>query len=203
MIDVVIDISHFQGSPDFGTVASSGIVGVIHKATQGTGSTDATYASAKTSALAAGLLWGAYHFGTGASSGADQADYFLNVVKPQPHDLIAVDFEPNPSGTSMDLAQLLDFIETVQKSLNRWPVVYGGNSLLFGAVGKTPNATLAACPLWVAEYTSALQPIGIPTQIWPKWTLWQYTESGNIPGITTKVDRDRFNGTEAELRAWW
>lgn len=203
MIDVVIDISHFQGSPDFGTVASGGIVGVIHKATQGTGSPDPTYAAAKTQALAAGLLWGAYHFGTGSASGGDQAAHFLDVVKPGPHDLVAIDFEPNPSGTTMTFEQLLDFIETVQKALNRWPVVYGGKSLLFGAVGTTPNATLAACPLWVAEYTSALQPIGIPTQIWPQWTLWQYTESGTVAGITTKVDRDRFNGTIDELRAWW
>lgn len=205
MLDAVIDISHFQGTPDFAKVRAAGIAGVVHKATQGLSGVDSTFAAAKSNALAAGLLFGAYHFGTGSGSGADQAAWFLSIVKPDASTLCVIDFEPNPStsGTTMTLPQLLDWITTVQASTGRWPVVYGGKSLLFGAVGSQPNATLAQCPLWVAQYTSAAQPSGIPSQIWPDWTLWQYTENGTVDGITTPVDRDRFNGTEDELRKWW
>mgnify|MGYP006160279261 CR=1 FL=1 len=35
MIDAVIDISHFNGAPDWARVKAAGILGVIHKATQG------------------------------------------------------------------------------------------------------------------------------------------------------------------------
>ena len=203
MIDAVIDISHFQGTPDFAKVKASGIAGVIHKATQGLTGTDSTYASAKIAAVNAGLLFGAYHFATGDGTGAEQAEWFLETAQPGATTLCVIDFEPNPSGTSMNLAQLIDWIDTVEAKTGRVPVVYGGKSLLFSAIGSQTNATLAKCPLWIAEYTSLAQPTGIPTQVWPQWTMWQYTENGKVDGITTAVDRDRFNGTLAQLSAWW
>jgi lysozyme len=203
MIDTVIDISHFQGSPDFVKLRAGGITGLIHKATQGLKSSDPTFAAAKTAAPAAGLLFGAYHFATGDGTGAEQADWFLQTVEPDAKTLCVIDFEPNLSGTSMNLTQLLDWINTVRTKTNRWPVVYGGKSQLFPTIGSQTNDTLAKCALWVAEYTSAAEPPGIPTQIWPTWTMWQYTESGSVPGITTSVDRDRYNGTEEQLVAWW
>ena len=196
MLDNVIDISHFQGSPDFAQVKGCGIAAVIHKGTQGLHSTDSTYGTTKSAAVGEGLLWGAYHFGTGDGTGAQQAQFFLDTIKPASNELVSIDFEPNPSGTTMSLTQLLDWITTVHQALGRWPVVYGGKSLLFGEVGSATNDTLANCPLWVAQYTSAAQPSSIPTQIWPTWTLWQYSESGQIPGISTNVDRDRYNGTD-------
>jgi GH25 family lysozyme M1 (1,4-beta-N-acetylmuramidase) len=49
----------------------------------------------------AGLLWGAYHFGTG-SDGLKQAQHFLDVVGNDPGTLLVLDFEPNPTGPSMD-----------------------------------------------------------------------------------------------------
>lgn len=201
MIDAVIDVSHFNGSPDWARVRASGILGVAHKATQGTTYTDSTFLAAQKAVPAAGLLFGAYHFGTGDDSGAAQAEFFLSVVKPTPQTLVAIDFEPNPSGTPMTLDQLLGWIETVQKAVGRPPVVYGGKSLLFPSIGSATHPTLAACPLWIAEY--AAQPAGIPTQVWKNWTLWQYTQSGTVPGVTGNVDRDRFNGTAEELSALW
>jgi lysozyme len=40
----VIDLSHDDASVDFDAVAQAGIVGVIHKATQGVGDVDPLYA---------------------------------------------------------------------------------------------------------------------------------------------------------------
>jgi len=204
MIDAVIDISHFNGSPDWAQVAASGIAGVIHKATQGSAYVDSTYRDAAQAVPAAGLLWGAYHFGTGDEEGSAQANFFLETVKPDEHTLCCIDFEPNPSGTTMSLDHLFGSIETVQAATGRPPVVYGGNSLLFKLIGTDTHPTLAACPLWVAEYTSAAQPSNIPAQVWSTWTLWQYTESGTVPGITGEgVDRERYNGTLDELKLKW
>jgi lysozyme len=203
MLDAVIDVSHFNGSPDWTSVSAAGILGVIHKATQGSNWIDPTFAAASTAVPAAGLLWGAYHFGTGDESGSAQAQFFLDTVKPDANTLCAIDFESNPSGTQMTLEDLLDWIETVQNATGRAPVVYGGLSLLFPQIGTAAEPTLAACPLWVAEYTSAAEPSGLPTQVWSTWTLWQYTDSGSVGGVTGDVDRSRFNGTAQELTACW
>lgn len=203
MIDSVIDISHFNGSPDWTKVCAGGILGVIHKATQGSASVDSTFAAARTAIPAAGLLFGAYHFGTGDEEGSAQAQFFLDTVKPDAHTLCVIDFEPNPSGTQMSLDHLFGWVETVQKATGRPPVVYGGQSLLFPDIGSSVHPTLAACPLWVAQYTSAAEPGHIPAQVWTTWTMWQYTESGSVEGVSGNVDRSRYNGTADELTAWW
>lgn len=203
MIDAVIDVSHFDNTPDWAKVRASGILGVIHKATQGLHYVDPTFASAKKDVPAAGMLWGAYHFGTGDGTGAQQAQFFLDTVQPDANTLCSIDFEPNPSGTTMTLEQMLDWIAVVQKATGRWPVVYGGKSLLFGAIGASEQPVLARCPLWVAQYTSAAQPSNIPAQVWKDWMLWQYTETGRVDGIDVNVDRERFNGSAEELAAWW
>ena len=91
----------------------------------------------------------------------------------------------------------------MQEATGRWPVVYGGRSLLFTDIASTPEPTLAQCPLWIAQYTTAAAPSGIPQQVWTNWALWQYTETGRVDGIDTNVDRERFNGTADELVAWW
>jgi lysozyme len=53
-------------------------------------------------------------------------------------------------------------------------------------------------PLWVADFKSAELPL-IPAQ-WSTWTFWQFSETGTVPGINSKVDMDRFNGTPADLQ---
>lgn len=203
MLDAVIDISHFNGSPDWKQVRAAGIVGVIHKATQGGTWVDPSFAAARAAVSEAGLLWGAYHFATGAVDGATQARFFLDTVRPDAQTLCVIDFESNPSGQPMPLDELLAWVETVQTATGRPPVVYGGRSLLFPAVGTAPQPTLAACPLWVAEYTAATDPSGIPGQVWKTWTLWQYTETGNVAGVSGYVDRSRFQGSAEELATWW
>ena len=81
--NIVIDISHHNGNPDFGQAAAAGIVGVIHKATQGLTYKDPMYLTNRQKATDAGLLWGAYHFGTGGD-GSDQATSFLGSLLPTP-----------------------------------------------------------------------------------------------------------------------
>jgi lysozyme len=206
MINCIIDISHHQQSIDFGKVKAAGVVGVIHKATGGTDYRDPMYDTNRQNALAAGLLWGAYHWGTGDASGADQAQYFLDYAQPDGQTLLALDYEPNVAGAKrlgpdMNPQQATDFVNAVQGSQGRFPVLYTGMAM----AGHFPN--LPNCPLWWARY--APTPKGIPTDIWPTWTLWQYTDgiNGNQPhtvdGIDGACDRDQFNGDLDALQRFW
>ena len=93
----IIDISQHQGHPNFRTIKDAGIVGVIHKATEGVGFHDAVYAANKQAAKAEGLLWGAYHFGTG-SDPVKQAEEFVQVAGVADDELLVLDYEDNNHG---------------------------------------------------------------------------------------------------------
>lgn len=203
-LNVVIDLSHYNEVTSFAQVKSGGIIGVVHKATQGTTSTDATYASRRPQALAAGLWWGAYHFGTN-TDGAAQAQHFLSVVNPGPTDLLALDFEENGSDT-MTVAQAEQFVTAIYNQTGRYPGFYS-DSLIGSLLGSGVNTTLRQCWFWRAEYGAS--PIVPPT--WPTWTMWQYTDGqhGNgphaVPGIggPGTCDRDMFNGSLQGLTRLW
>src|SRR5437588_11713317 len=99
-LNVVVDLSHHNGTVNLQKAAGDGILGVIHKATQGLLGADPMYKANRKKATDAGLMWGAYHFGTG-SDGVHQAEHFLDIVDPGPDTLLVLDFEDNPQGPSM------------------------------------------------------------------------------------------------------
>ena len=124
-LDAVIDISYGVQVYDFQAIRRSNILAIIHKATEGGDWVDPSYGNRQPQAEAAGLLWGAYHFGTRQYSGADQANAFLAVVRPTPSTLIALDLEPNepkPRNT-MQYAQAEAFVATIQQKTGRYPVL--------------------------------------------------------------------------------
>ena len=200
----LIDLSHDDATVDFNAAARAGIVGVIHKATEGVGDVDPLYATRAPLARNAGLLWGAYHFGTGHHDGGDQADFFLSTVGSSPETLLALDFEENPSGLSMSLEQAREFVTRVHDRTGRWPGLYAGHYLR-EQLGDGPESVLTNCWLWFAEY--AATPSRMPPQ-WPSWTLWQYTDGTSGPTAHPAAglepcDRDQFNGELAGLRQLW
>jgi lysozyme len=202
--NVVIDLSHNNDNVDLAKAMAAGIEGVIHKATQGTGFTDPAYSARRELAKQAGLLWGAYHFGTAGDPEA-QARFFLRVAQPSPGDLVVLDFEPNPGApaNTMSLTQADTFITAVQDATGIAPGLYGG-AYLKQQLESQADETLAACWLWWAQYGPAP---AIPPA-WSAWTLWQYTDGhhGNPPFSVDGVgpcDRDQYQGSVDALREKW
>ena len=205
-VNVVIDLSHHNEKVDFKKIAAAGVVGIIHKATQGMHFVDKKYAERKKLALDAGLLWGAYHFGVGGD-GSDQADFFLSTVKPDPTTLLVLDYEPNVTGPTMTLGQARVFIEHTQQVTGRFPGFYSGHLIKeqLGSV-TTPDPVLSGCFLWIAQYNGP-KPLGIPPTF-QTWTFWQYTDGvhGNEPHTVNGVgqcDRNIFNGSLDQLKTLW
>ncbi|HXW24364.1 MAG TPA: glycoside hydrolase family 25 protein [Xanthobacteraceae bacterium] len=210
----VIDIYHDDNVTSFSQAAQSGIVGIIHKASTGATGQDGSYSTRKPAALQAGLLWGAYHWGTAADVNA-QITNFLNVINPSPNPisalngiLIALDFETTTlsdgSDDTMSLAQASEFITKLDAMLGRKVVIYSGD-LLKTDLGNTVDPFWSAHRLWLAQYSAA------PTcqASWQQPWLWQYAadHAQQIPGIPgdTKgnVDRNTFLGSIAQLRQQW
>ena len=201
-LNVIVDLSHFNNVTDFNTVKADGIVGVIHKATEGVDYVDPKYVSRRSEALAAGLWWGAYHFATGDDA-VQQADFFISVVNPGPTDLLVLDFEQNTTGSSMTLAGAEQFVTQVQAMSGRWPGFYSG-SYIKQLLGENQNSTLANCWFWLSEYGPDAH---VPAN-WPTWTMWQYTDGSigpephSVSGIGN-CDRDQFNGEMDGLQKLW
>ncbi|HEV2840678.1 MAG TPA: glycoside hydrolase family 25 protein [Chthoniobacterales bacterium] len=202
MINTIIDIYH-GNSINFEECREGGIVAIIHKATQGATMRDSKYHQRRDRAKELGFRWGAYHFSTGGSV-SDQVENFLTYARPEDDDLISLDWEPS-DGPDMTLDQARHFVQMVKDETGRWPVIYGGH-VLRESIGHNPDSILSNCPLWYARYASS--PIGIPTQVWPTYTLWQYTdgEVGPPPRETPGVsgaDRNIFQGTTQQLKDLW
>lgn len=201
--NAVIDLSHWNNLPDMPGVKAGGIFGIIHKATQGLNYVDPAYITRRTQALAAGLAWGGYHFGTGDDP-TGQADHFLNTIQPDSKTLIALDLERNSNGPSMNRVQAEAFVARVQAQTGRWPVLYTGHWYLREIMSDSQPTTLTTCPLWIASY----QPTPDMPPQWASWTLWQYTDGthgSDLHEVPTMgpCDRDKFSGSPADLTRFW
>lgn len=200
---LVVDLSHWDPANDYSKVKAAGIVGVIYKATQGTSSSDITYMDQRRMAKAAGLLWGSYHFATGAKT-ALQAQHYLKVASVGPDELFCLDWEDN-GGDKMSASQVEEWITTVEAGLNRpgQCVLYSGNTAK-EALGSSRNTFLGSRRLWLAQY--GMTPV--PQASWSDWWLWQYTDGRvgptphAIPGIGN-CDINSYKGAAAQLTAEW
>jgi lysozyme len=200
--NAVVDLSHHNSNPNFQQAKAAGIIGVIHKATQGQSGSDQTYAHRRAPAEAAGLLWGAYHFGTG-SDGVKQAQNFLQVVGNPKGMLLVLDFEGNPTGPSMTLEEARAFVTHIKEHTGKWPGFYSGHDIK-QQLGTHKDPVLANCWFWLAQYG----PTPVVPPNWSTWTMWQYTDGSigppphEVNGIG-HCDREKFHGSDSDLKAFW
>ena len=200
----VVDLYHGDRVTSFQKAADFGICGIIHKATTGATGKDKKYSDRRAPAIQAGLLWGAYHWGTGVNV-AKQVDNFLTTAKPDDQTLVALDFEDK----RMTLSQAREFMTRVAEKLGRKPVFYSGH-LIKDRLGNRVDDFWGAHRLWLAHYNAN------PTvqKSWKKYWLWQYTDGKigpkpdevvpGLPGDSSgHLDRDSYEGTRAQLKTEW
>ncbi|HET7436867.1 MAG TPA: GH25 family lysozyme [Thermoanaerobaculia bacterium] len=140
----VVDLYHGDRVSSFAKAAAAGVWGVIHKATTGATGRDEKYATRRARVRAAGLLWGAYHWGTHADV-QKQIDNFLLIADPDEDTLVALDFEET-AGNQMTLAQARDFLGGVAEKIGRKPVLYSGH-LIKDSLGGTVDPFFGGQPL--------------------------------------------------------
>src|SRR5262245_6134005 len=99
MASPVLDMSHYQPDPiDWARLKANGVIGIIHKATEGTGYVDNKLFSRAGAAMAAGLCWSTYHF-LRPGSMKSQMDFYLSKVDPVQGERVCLDYED--SGVSL------------------------------------------------------------------------------------------------------
>jgi GH25 family lysozyme M1 (1,4-beta-N-acetylmuramidase) len=193
-----VDVSHYQGTVDWGKVAASGQRFAIMKATE-LGYTDPTLQTNLIGAHAAGLVIGAYAFGRPAYSALAQADAFASAIGTLPPGSLPPVLDLEDDG-GLSVSALVNwthaFLNRLQARTGIVPMIYSGPNFWQTSMGG--STAFAGYPLWEAHYTSAAAPYQMGG--WSTYTLWQYTSTGTVSGISGAVDQDRFNAaTGAKL----
>jgi lysozyme len=215
-----IDVSRFQKTIDWPTVAGTGIRFAFVQASRGSGAdctvkpeecgADPYFAANRTGAEAVGIRVGAYHraFATGGTlemARADaiaEADVFLGAVGSlQSGELLPVlDVETPFSGlTAVTLrAWVRAWVKRVARTLGHKPMIYT-NATSWGATGNTKEFAKAKYPLWVAEW--GVSKPTVPASNWAGhgYSVWQYTSSGSVAGISGRVDMDKLGTGLAKI----
>ena len=215
-----IDVSRFQKTIDWPSVAAAGVGFAFVQASRGSG-TDCTvkpeqcgadpyFAANRAAAEAAGIRVGAYHraFATGgttADARADaiaESDLFLGAVGSlQSGELVPVlDVETPFTGMTATTLRtwIRVFVKRVNKRLGHKPMIYT-NATSWSATGNTTEFARAKYPLWIAEY--GVPRPSVPAANWAGhgYSVWQYTSSGSVAGISGNVDMDRLGTGLAKI----
>ena len=140
-----------------------------------------------TKAHAAGLKVGVYLFVNPGRDAESQAQYFWNAVKSLPLDCrLSVDYETRTSLTrEQNTALAKALLDRVKQLSGKEVVLYTYTNFARDCF----SSALSPYKLWIAHY-------GVDTPgdngVWEKWTGFQYSSTGTVPGISGAVDLDEF-----------
>ncbi|MEG0376977.1 MAG: GH25 family lysozyme [Eubacterium sp.] len=196
-----VDVSTYQGLIDWPLLAQNDLSFVFIKATEGSSFIDDDFAYNFHEAAKTHLMIGAYHFFSYESSGATQANNYINTV-PIKETMLppVVDLEfygnynrfniADKDKTRQELTVLLD---TLEQHYGQKPIIYTSP--------KVYSIYLANhyedYPLWISNYHS--DPV-LPDQ--KQWTFWQYTDRGFLSGYSgyaPNIDLNVYRGSLEEF----
>jgi len=203
-----IDVSHHQEAVDWEKVAEAGVQFAFIKATEGRNKPDRLFEENWGQADEAGLFTGAYHFMRSTTGGKDQAKRFLDAVADHYDTDRALPPVLDLEAAGLKEENILIWLDEVRRELGWTPLVY--LNFDFATRYSFARTTVGAFPLWFAQYPLRFRDNGRPVEplhmseqkTWKDWAFWQFSETGNVPGIDGYVDLDVFHGSLADLEAW-
>ena len=194
-----IDVSRWQGEIDWSRVAVAGYRFAIIRATVGNYYTDPRFYVNWEDARDVGLLISAYHVVAPERPADSQIEHLFEVLDDRSPDFplvldIELSREVGREGITACAAECADLVEREE---GRKPIIYTARWFWDNNVLDTPD--WSSYDLWVAHYG-----VDNPTLpvVWDQWTLWQYSDHGQVPGIDAATDLNWFNGSYDDLLAY-
>ena len=182
-----IDISSYQGYIDWAKVSSDKDIRFVYiKATEGATYRSTHYAHNITQARRYGLLVGSYHYLTSTSTVDEQFINFSTYALSDIQDLIPMlDVEVRGNWTRSDLIDSVEkFCQLVEDHYGVQPMIYS----TMGFYNKNLTPHFNKHHLYIGRYSNSEPEIN-----WEgEYTIWQYSETGIIPGIDAYVDLCRY-----------
>ena len=164
---------------------------VYIKATEGSSLVDPTYAYNIANARQAGLSVGSYHFYRPRVSVDEQVANMTSVVQKADQDLVPLIDIETTGGVSDD-----KFVSDLQEFVDRIATYYGKKPILY-TYQNFYNRHLVGMFRgyhWVmAKYKDEVPMLTDNVD----YMMWQYTQTGRLPGIRGNVDRIRIMGNHS------
>jgi lysozyme len=197
-----IDVSKYQGTIDWKEIAKEQKFAFI-RVSDGIRYPDPKFGINWRRARGKGIRQGVYQFFRPAQSVAEQLDLMFGMLE-EAGGLVAGDLPcaldlETTDGCSPSLIEegCLEWMTQVEERTKLRPILYVGPAFWLNA-GLSEK--LAKFPLWIAHYTTRSGP-WVPTE-WATWTMWQYSGSGSVAGVSVITDTNWFNGTQSELEVF-
>ncbi len=199
-----VDVSKYQGNPDWMAVHEGGMQFAYIKATEGGDRIDPKFFQNWFGAKAAGLPRGAYHFVYWCRPWQEQMAWFEKTVPDDPDALPPVlDVEATPTSPTCrrhlqrdeTLQEMKGMLAEMERFYHKKPLIYTTvdfyNAILY-------DDALAEYPVWVRS-TKHRPSVKYGDRA---WRFWQYQSDGWVKGIPTRVDRNAFYGDAKDWKLW-
>ncbi|MGI9351580.1 MAG: glycoside hydrolase family 25 protein [Rhizobiaceae bacterium] len=198
-----IDVSKYQGQIDWGKTRRGGIAFAFIKATEGGDHMDERFRQNWHAAGQAGIPRGAYHFYYFCRTAREQARWFIRNVPRDPNSLPPVlDMEWNhgsktckhrPSPVKVR-SEMRTFLRMVQQYYGKKPLIY----TTVDFYSDNHLSLIRDHEFWLRSVADH------PSKVYPgqNWSFWQYTGTGQIPGIKGETDINVFAGSPSTWRQW-
>jgi lysozyme len=197
------DVSKYQGDIDWPVAKANGVSFAFIKATEGGDRLDDKFVQNYAAAKAAGVPRSAYHFYYFCTSAAEQAAWYIANVPRDPNALPPVlDMEWNHKSPS---CKLRPSPEIVRQEMTIWLSKVGNHFGKRPIIYVTPDFYEENLANHFQNYEFFLRAVADhPSNIYEgrKWAFWQYSGTGNIPGINGSSDMNVFNGSPAAFKKW-
>lgn len=206
LADSGMDVSKWQGcvgSSQAATAKASGVNFAFVKVTEGNGYTDSVADCTMQSLKANGIRRGVYHFARPdlGNSPEAEADWFIGQTRGYVNDGVIPVLDWEPSGSYVTWSWwALRWLQRVESAWGVKPLIYTSASVI-----KMTDWTAVANAnygLWVAGYPRGYtgetlrNPGAVPYDVspWPFAAAWQYSSSGHVPGVGSRIDVNWFYG---------
>ena len=190
-----LDVSHYQSTINWDTVAARAIDFTFVKASEGEELKDSLFSSNWENLKRVGIKRGAYHFFRPTLSAVQQARNFIEAVQLEPGDLPPVlDIEvTNNASAAVVRTRARTWLEIIEYHYHIRPIIYTNVKFYNQYLANGFNDY----PIWIARYNYAPPDLADQQQ----WHFWQYGNRGRIDGVEGDVDFNVFKGSKAELAA--
>jgi len=191
-----VDLSHWQGTVDWATVAKND-VDFVFLGTRYAGEVDPLFRENAKGAEAAGIDIGVYiySYATSVDQARMEADFVLDLIKDYPISYpVVFDAENHDTLGALPKDQITAIVNAFCDRIREagyYPILYANDYWLSEILDMS---VLSKYPVWAAAYER------LPK--WENYVMWQGTETGIIPGIEGGVDIDlQFKDFSANIPA--